>query len=241
MPICEDASMQAGHDTTSRPRDLSTLRRRLSAAAAQGGMPIDTSVYAAAGIGPTTPVLLGSGSLSARVGFFGRDPGRHEVLAQEPFVGAGGRLIRSGLHRLHHGSDCPDDAAALRVGRAYFWGNTVPFKPVGNKVWSVKIRRRFVPMITDLLVNHWQGDQLITLGSVSFDWFRLADPALRDPTRAFWKRADRYTASLTVTLAGKAITLHPLPHPSPLNATWYPRFPALIDARLRALTAPRLA
>ena len=220
--------MSTAPDTTDRPRALSTLRQRLSAAAAQGGMPLDTPIYDAAELDPTTPVLLGSGSLSARIGFFGRDPGRHEVLTQEPFVGAAGKLIRSGLHRLHHGSDCPDDEAALQVGRPYFWGNTVPFKPVGNKVWSVKIRRRIVPIITDLLVNLWQGDQLITLGNVSFDWFRLADPALRAPIRAFWKRGDRYTASLTVTLAGKAITLHPLPHPSPLNAMWYPRVPGLL-------------
>lgn len=199
-------------------------------------MSIDTPVYAAAQLAPTTPVLLGSGSLAARIGFFGRDPGRHEVLAQEPFVGAGGRLIRSGLHRLHYGSDCPDDDAALQVGRGYFWGNTVPFKPVGNKVWPVTIRRRFAPMIIDLLTQHWQGDQLITLGNVSFDWFRIADPALRDPIRTFWSREDRYTASLTVTLAGKAITLHPLPHPSPLNAKWFARFPDLLDARLRMLT-----
>ena len=33
----------------------------------------------------------------------------------------------------------------------------------------------------------------------------------------------------------RRIALHPLPHPSPLNATWYGRFPGLLAARLRAL------
>ncbi|MFT5680216.1 MAG: uracil-DNA glycosylase [Myxococcota bacterium] len=219
---------------------LTALRARLSVEAAAGNMPIDTPVYAEANLSPTTPLLLGQGSLAARVGFFGRDPGRHEVLKQEPFIGAGGRLIRSGLHRLHHGTDCPDDAAALAIGTGYFWGNTVPFKPIKNKVWSVKIRRRFAPIITDLLCELWQGDQLITLGNVSFDWFRLADPALKAPLKAFWARPDRYTASLTITLRGKPITLHPLPHPSPLNAAWFGKFPGLLDARLRSLRASKL-
>lgn len=216
---------------------LAALRARLSAEAAAGDMPIDTPVYAAAGLPPTTPVLLGRGSLAARIGFFGRDPGRHEVLQQEPFVGAGGRLIRDGLHRLHHRTDCPDDAAALAIGAGYFWGNTVPFKPIGNKVWSVKVRRRFAPIITDLLCDLWQGDQLITFGNVAFDWFRLADPALKEPIRTLWARPDRYTASLKITLRGKAITLHPLPHPSPLNAAWFGRFPGMLDARLSSLRA----
>ncbi len=214
---------------------LTALCARLSAEAAKGAMPIDTAAYAEAGIPPTTPVLLGSGSASARLGFFGRDPGRHEVLQQEPFIGASGRLIRDGLHRRLHGTDCPDDAAALVAGAGCFWASTVPFKPVGNKVWSVAIRRRFVPMITDLLCDIWQGDQLITLGNVALDWFRLADPALTGPVRAHAARPDRYTASLTITLRGKPITLHPLPHPSPLNAAWYPKFPGLLDARLRSL------
>ena len=59
-------------------------------------------------------------------------------------------------------------------------------------------------------------------------------PVIKD----FWARDDRYEAVLEVELAGKRIRLHPLPHPSPLNATWYPRFPALLDARLASLGWP---
>lgn len=211
------------------------LLGRLAAEAARGEMDVDVAAYAEAGIPVTTPVLLGSGTLDAAVGFFGRDPGRHELLLREPFIGKGGQLIRDGLHRAARGGGCPDLAASVDIGRSVFWGNTVPFKPTGNKAWSVKVKRRFVPMVTELLVERWAGRDLITLGNVAFDWFRLADRSLGPVLKGFWARPDRYQASLEVELRGKAIRLHPLPHPSPLNATWYPRFPSLLDARLAAL------
>jgi len=97
------------------------------------------------------------------------------------------------------------------------------------------VKRRFLPMIREYLVEHWRGDQLITCGNVAFEWFGLADKALKPQLADFWRRDDRYEAVLEVELDGKRITLHPLPHPSPLNATWYPRFPALIRARLQVL------
>lgn len=214
---------------------MQDLLERMAAEAAKGEMGIDLPVYDEAGLPPTTPVLLGSGTLDSPVGFFGRDPGRQEVLEREPFIGKGGQLIRDGLHRAARGGGCPDLAASIDVGRGVFWGNTVPFKPTGNKAWSVKVKRRFVPMVTELLVERWTGHDLITLGNVAVDWFRLADKSLGPAIKAFWARDDRYSAVLPLELAGKTIRLHPLPHPSPLNATWYPRFPALLDARLAAL------
>ena len=47
-----------------------------------------------------------------------------------------------------------------------------------------------------------------------------------------------YTESLAITLRGKPITLHPLPHPSPLNARWYRKVPDLLRTRLDALGCP---
>ena len=35
--------------------------------------------------------------------------------------------------------------------------------------------------------------------------------------------------------SARELRIHPLPHPSPLNATWYKRFPDLLRARLRTL------
>ncbi|MCB9763410.1 MAG: uracil-DNA glycosylase [Alphaproteobacteria bacterium] len=217
------------------PHLPASLTDRLAQEAARGDMNIDLPVYTQAGRPPHAPVLLGSGSLGARLGFFGRDPGRNEVLHGEPFIGKGGQLIRDGLYRAAHGCDAPDIEAAIKVGTRVFWVNTVPYKPVGNKAWSVPIKRRFLPMIAELLVDHWVGCDLITLGNVAFDWFGLADPVLKPALADFWSRDDRYSASLEVTLRGKRFRLHPLPHPSPLNATWFPRFPGLLDDRLAAL------
>ena len=204
-------------------------------------MAIDREVYADAGIDPFTPIVLGSGSLRARVGVIGRDPGRFEVLRGEPFIGAGGRKLRDGLHRALHGGDCPDEAAAVAVGQQVFWANTVPFKPVGNKAWSVPTQRRFAPVMARLVLELWQGEDLITCGNGAFAWIGLVEPALRPSLDAFWARPDRYEASLSLDVRGRALRLHPLPHPSPLNATWFKRFPALLDARLAALDWPRAA
>ena len=212
------------------------LRGRLRAEAARGKMDIDRPVYAEAGRDSLEPLLLGSGSLAAPLGIMGRDPGRHEVLHGEPFVGAGGRLIRDALHQRQHGTPAPSLEAAIQAGRGVFWCNTVPYKPVGNKAWSVAVKRRFVALVAEALVVHWSGHDLITCGREALDWFRLADPALRPAVEAHWQRADRFTASLEVRLQGKAIRLHPLPHPSPLNAMWFKRFPALLEARLVALS-----
>ena len=207
----------------------------MAAEAARGEMDIDVPVYQAAGIPSTTPILLGSGALDAPVGILGRDPGRHEVLQREPFIGKGGQLIRDGFHRARHGTDCPSIEASVEVGRDVFWCNTVPFKPTGNKAWSVKVKRRFLPHIQSILVDRWTGRDLLTCGNVAFEWFGLADKSLKPQLKAFWALPDRYERTLEIELAGKTLRLHPLPHPSPLNATWYKRFPALLDARLTDL------
>ena len=214
------------------------LLERIAAEARRGGMAIDQEAYAAAGRDHTWPVLLGSGSLDADLGFFGRDPGRTEAETGEPFVGAGGQLVRGALWRASEHTGTPTFEESVAVGRLVFWGNTVPFKPVGNKAWPMRVKRRFAPLIRELLVDHWRGHTLITLGNEAFHWFGLAEPSLRPQLDAFWRRDDRYRTSLTVTLAGREISLHPLPHPSPLNARWHRLFPELLDDRLRALGWP---
>ena len=214
---------------------MKRLLERIQTEASKGDMDVDDAVYAAAGKEPTWPILSGSGDPTARLAVFGRDPGRHEVVHGEPFIGAGGQLVRKALYEAAFKEACPDLDGSVRAGQRIFWANTVPYKPTGNKAWSVKVKRRFVPFITEVLVDHWQGDQLITLGNVAFDWFRLADKSLGPSLKAFWAREDRYGASLTINLQGKDITVHPLPHPSPLNATWYRKFPGLLRAKLDEL------
>jgi uracil-DNA glycosylase len=198
-------------------------------------MPIDLPVYHSAGRDPLTPILCGSGSLTAPVGIFGRDPGRQEVVHGEPFVGKGGQLVRDALHRAAHGTNCPDLQASITVGQRIFWANTVPYKPLGNKAWSMAIKRRFAPMIEQLLVETWTGNELVTLGNVAFQWFWLVDRSLKPKLQAHWAREERYESAVELTLSGKHFRIHPLPHPSPLNAKWYRRFPALLDSRLAEL------
>lgn len=213
-------------------------RRAGLRAVATGLERIDRSVYAAAGRDPLDPIL-GAGDPGARLCIFGRDPGRDEVTHALPFIGAGGQKVRDGLHRRLHGTDCPDFEASVRVGDAVFWANTVPYKPIGNKVWSVKARRACQPFVADLLVHHFAGDHVLTLGRVAFDWFGLADRGTRQRLLAHWEREDRFETAIAVSLTAggtsRTLTLHPLPHPSPLNATWYSRFPGLLDARLADL------
>ena len=52
---------------------IADLLHEMQAEAAKGGLDIDTAVYDDS-LAWTTPVLMGSGSLDAPVGFFGRDP-----------------------------------------------------------------------------------------------------------------------------------------------------------------------
>jgi len=215
------------------PRIADLIDAMRHTAAGIEGFKIDHAAYAAADLPPTTPVLLGSGSLDARVGVLGRDPGRNEIEEREPFIGRGGALVRQAMHRAVFGAEAPDAEARKAVGRRFFWANTVPFKPAGNKAWSVAVKRRFVPHVRTLLTERWAGTDLITFGNVAFDWIRLAWPEHKQAVRAFWAQEDRYEATFVLEMApGRVVDVRPLPHPSPLNATWYGRLPAMVDARL---------
>ena len=217
------------------------LRKQFRALAAQTDG-VDTAVYAAHGKDPLDPII-GLGRRDARVCILGRDPGRSEVEHGEPFVGSGGQLVRKALYRhLHDGAPMPDFAAGLKAGRVAFWLNTVPYKPVGNKAWAMPVKRRFHPLMRRLLLEQWRGHAILTLGREAFLWFGIDQPReVRAALDAFWERDDRFQAQTEVELRSedgrhaRRVVLHPLPHPSPLNQTWYKRFPALLDARLQQL------
>ena len=208
------------------------------AAADLGGR--DDDVYTAAGRPPTEPVF-GLGPADARIAFFGRDPGRDEVHVGVPFIGAGGRQVRRVLFERQHGREMDGINDALAAGAAYFWANTVPYKPAGNKAWSMAVKRRFQPLVAEVLLDLWDGSDVITLGREAFFWFGLGQSAgVRQQLEQHWRRADRFEQSLTLDYHGpndgiRPLSLHPLPHPSPLNATWFKRFPGLLAARLDRL------
>ena len=204
---------------------------------------IDTAVYQAFGKDPLEPII-GLGPRDAPVAFLGRDPGREEVRHGEPFVGSGGQLVRRALHRHLYATESPSFEASLAVGADFFWLNTVPYKPLGNRAWSMAVKRRFHPLMRRLLLERWEGEEVVTLGREAFLWFGLdATPADRQRLEAYWQREDRFSACCEITLdtgqGRRQLRLHPLPHPSPRNFAWYSRFPGLLDARLTQLLPRR--
>ncbi|HMV67052.1 MAG TPA: uracil-DNA glycosylase family protein [Myxococcota bacterium] len=198
---------------------------------------IDREVYAAYGADPLEPVI-GEGDPACRLAVFGRDPGRQEIEHRVPFIGAGGLKVRRALHEALYGRPSATLEEHLDAGRRVFWANTVPYKPIGNAAWPERVRREVRPIIADLLVGSWRGADVLALGKEALLWF--ADtPQERARLLAHWARPDAFGAPVQVTLragdAARDLTVHALPHPSPLNATWAPRFPGLIADRLRAL------
>jgi uracil-DNA glycosylase len=219
---------------------LDALIAAVRGEAQRAEFPVDQPVYEKAGKDPLDPVLF-AGSLNAPVCVFGRDLGKDEVAFGQPLIGAGGKLVRQGLLRAFGTESRPNDPRLEAALEFALLTNTVPYKPPGNKAYPESIKRRFRPFVAELLASFWAGDRVICLGTEAFDWFApYAEPGAAE---AFWMREDRYEAELPCVLeAGhngtavrKSIVLAPLPHPSPLNARWYGRFPSLLDARLAAL------
>jgi uracil-DNA glycosylase len=216
---------------------MDQLLSELEREARRAHFPVDHEVYERCGKDPARPVLF-AGSLAAPICVFGRDLGKDEVAAGEPLIGAGGRLVRAGVYEAWHG------AAALKSDRRIeaalehvLLTNTVPYKPPGNKAYAPAVKERFRPYVEQLLSQHWQGHTVITLGNEAFHWFaRYADEA---EVESLWGREDRYELDLVCHLPGdspgvpgKRLTVCPLPHPSPLNARWFKRFPELLARRL---------
>jgi uracil-DNA glycosylase len=201
---------------------------------------VDVDVYATYRRDPLDPVI-GEGNPDSPLAFFGRDPGRDEVQHHMPFIGAGGQKVRTTLYQHVYRKPMPDFDASVEVGSHFFWANTCPYKPVGNKAWSMKVKKRFQPLVADLLVHLWHGQHIITLGREAFLWFAInQDKSVKLQLESFWEQDNRFESSTEVTLAARdgtrrKVRLHPLPHPSPLNATWYKRFPDLLAARLKQL------
>ena len=184
---------------------------------------IDLDCYRRHGRDPAEPVL-GLGPASAPWCFFGRDPGEQEVRLQRPFVGDAGRKIRAAMEELGLGDE------------DVYWMNTVPFKPLGNKAWAMRVRRLCRPPLLRLLAA-WGGTNVITFGEAAFKWFGLDSPEVRTAIEQFWRREDKSQAQLAIPLAVpggvRRFTLCPVPHPSGANAVWSSRFPGLLRARLR--------
>ncbi len=189
---------------------------------------IDVDCYRRHGQDPTR-AIVGLGNANAKWCFFGRDPGDQEVRLQTPFVGEAGQKIRVVMSK----SGLTDDDI--------YWMNTVPFKPIDNKAWSVSVRRKCRPALLELFFK-WEGSDVITFGEAAFKWFGLGSSKDRKVIEEFWAREDKYKAQLQISLefggVERGFTLYPVPHPSGANAIWSSRFPGLLVERLRGSQTP---
>ncbi len=137
---------------------------------------------------PTKPILY-AGNLASPLCFFGRDLGKDEVIARQPLIGASGTMVRKGFYYSIYQQKAPtrkdlDDTTIDRV----LLTNTVPYKPPGNKAYLVKVKKRFRPFLEQLFVFHWQGNQVITLGTEAFKWF--APYAVKGELDSFFKTSE---------------------------------------------------
>ncbi|PSB11898.1 uracil-DNA glycosylase [Pleurocapsa sp. CCALA 161] len=219
--------------------DLETLIVQVQQEAKRSEFPLDLPVYESAGIEPTEPILY-AGNLTSPLCFFGRDLGKDEVYARQPLIGASGTMVRQGFYYAVHKTKAPsrEDLDNTTIERVLLT-NTVPYKPPGNKAYLAKVKNRFRPFLEQLFVLHWQGNQVITLGTEAFKWF--APYGGKGEVDDFYRSSDRFDNQLTVNLSAtdsqgmshsKAITLLPLPHPSPLNQKYYTAFPKMLQSRL---------
>jgi uracil-DNA glycosylase len=206
------------------------------------GFPIDTEVYERSGRDPAAPILF-AGSLDAPLCIVGRDLGKDEVRAGQPLIGAAGRSVREGIMRACQqkhlaGGGRPNAGTAIEEALEYaLLTNTVPFKPPGNKAYSDEVRRRFRPFLELLLIEHWSGERVITLGAQAFEWFQpYGDKAAFEKDGASESRFKTVfhckLSSMIGTSHDKIVTVYPLPHPSPLNRRWFSRFPSMLAERL---------
>ena len=171
--------------------------------------------------------------------FFGRDLGKDEVKARQPLIGAAGTLVRQGFYQAMHQRKANSPQELQSICDRVLLSNTVPYKPPGNKAYPVKVKQRFRPYIERLLVLHWHGNQIITLGTEAFKWYApYGKPKELD---TFFRRSDRFSVKLNINLTAtdskgktyqKLVSLLPLPHPSPLNQKYYAIFPQMLQTRL---------
>ncbi|BFM38456.1 uracil-DNA glycosylase family protein [Synechocystis sp. LKSZ1] len=218
--------------------DLAGLLHQIRQEAERQEFPLDLPVYQSARKDALTPILY-AGNLKSQLCFFGRDLGRDEVHAGQPLIGAAGTLVREGFFQAWYGRKAKNRAELNSVCDRLLLTNTVPYKPPGNKAYAPEVKERFRPFIEQLLVIHWRGKQIITLGTEAFKWF--TPYGRKGEVNDFFSREDRFSSHLNVTLTAqdeqgllhqRLVSLMPLPHPSPLNQRYYAQFPQMLQNRL---------
>lgn len=218
--------------------NIETLITQIRQEAERESFPIDIPIYQSARKEPTQPILY-AGNLKSNICFFGRDLGRDEVYAEQPLIGAAGTLVREGFYWAMYRQKAKAKKDLQTICDRVLLTNTVPYKPPGNKAYSPEVKERFRPFLERLLVIHWQGNQIITLGTEAFKWF--TPYGAKGELTKFFQQSDRYSSKVQVILRAKdeqgmeyqkEALLLPLPHPSPLNQQYYAKFPQMLQQRL---------
>ncbi len=220
--------------------ELHNLLKRIRKVAEQTDMPIDKSVYDKCSKDHLEPILYG-GTINAGMGVLARDLGKDEVINGEPLIGAGGQKLRRILSEYYTGKvSAKTEVHHKEAMNHIMFTNIVPYKPIGNKVFSKKIRQRFSLLIAEFLIKYWKGSYLMTLGTEAFKWFELFCD--KDRLEEFWNDDNRYEKVIKCEISAeidgkkqrKLISIAPLPHPSPLNRRWTQQFPDLLKNRLKS-------
>lgn len=102
------------------------------------------------------PVLF-TGNIFSDILIVGRDLGKEEVEQGQVFVGRAGKFVRRGMKILGY-LEATDE-----LPWDYCMTNLVPYKPAGNKCFSLDIRQNFWPIV-NYVVRIVEPDYLITMG-----------------------------------------------------------------------------
>ncbi len=220
--------------------EISQLLEKFYLEAKKENFPIDEAIYSTAKKDPLMPILY-AGNLQSPVCFFARDLGKDEVIAGQPLFGAAGRMVRNGLHQFFYNQIGQTSDDLQKAISNVLLTNTVPYKPIGNKAFSNKIKTRFRPFMEIFLVEFWKGDSIIPLGAEALDWFA---PYSKDSAKFenFCTSEQRFIQTFDLEIAtsdhkSKSVLLAPLPHPSPLNQKYYSMFPQMLQQRLQQLSS----
>ena len=217
-------------------KDIKKLMDNIYNEAKREEFSIDKEVYEICKRDHLKPILY-AGTLQSQICFLGRDLGRDEVKNAQPLYGSAGKLIRQGLHFALFGKEAVNSKELQEAADKVLLTNLVPYKPIGNKAYPVKVKKRFRPFIEELLICHWSGNLIIPLGNESLKWFTHYS---KENITNFMKSTERFEKTQEVTLTSKidgkvyekSVTVAPLPHPSPLNQKYYQKFPQMLQERL---------
>ncbi len=211
-------------------RGVRSLLAEIEREARRSPFDVCRNTYEGCGRDPCVPILC-AGSLDAPWAAVGRELGREEVEQGEPLCGMSGRRFRRAFHETVIGPAPEGERRFAPILDHVLLTNLVPYRPVENRAYDRATVTRFRPYVERLLGDLWTGDRVLALGESALRWFApYAEPGA---VESLWAAPDaRFRATLPITIRGRALTLAPAPHPSPLSP-FRADFAHLLRDRLR--------